>query len=108
MTQKRLLLASFILAIAFPAIAQGPPVRDSWKAAAQKACGSGYTANVDPNSLDQELCSVECVPINKAAQKKTHVLLANGSPCHKHHMVAPPFPLLLGTCSGGFCKVPTP
>ena len=108
MTQKRLLLASLFLALAFPAIAQSPPVREEWKRAAKAACGNSYIPKVDPNSLDQELCVVTCEPTVKTAQRRNGVRLADGSPCHKHHLTAPPFPLLFGKCRSGSCDVQVP
>ncbi len=108
MSQKRLLLASLFLALAFPAIAQGPPIREEWKRAAKAACGNNYIPKVDPNLLDQELCVVDCEPTIKTVQRRVGVRLAEGSPCHKHHLTAPPFPLLFGKCRGGYCDAPMP
>lgn len=105
MLKRRLIFASLVLAVASPAPAQGPPIRKAWRDAAQVACRGG-TPFVDPNSLDQEVCTVTCKPGNSSEQKLTTARLPNGAPCHKHHMAMPPFPLHLGTCSNGYCNTP--
>ncbi|XP_003744453.1 uncharacterized protein LOC100903896 [Galendromus occidentalis] len=89
------------------ASAQGPPIRDEWRKAAREACGGNLEARINTSALDQETCVVDCAKADGSIARRD-VPLKDGSPCHRHHMVAPPFPLLLGTCKNRYCDVKLP